>query len=201
MQTLKNCVSLPQWSKPYPISAHHGSSSAHWQKYKDAGLWDASIRKTGLWLKISASFCSEWSLMCFCLLEWQISSTYSKFWSRAHQQLVRQFPDGEKQLNQLFKVLCNTEDVAGYAPASVGDSEQWSSIASVAEDNRQNYCKAWTGKTLFSALYGMYTFALQEFKILLKASTPAGQTKTLKLAATQEDGFQEVWRRKRHSTH
>jgi hypothetical protein len=72
------------------------------------------------------------------------------------------FPDADAQLKQLFKVLCDIEDVAGYNPASVGESEQWSSIVSAAEDKRQNFCKALTGKTLFSALCGMYTVTLQE---------------------------------------
>jgi hypothetical protein len=55
-------------------------------------------------------------------------------------------------------------------------------------------------KNLFSALYGTYTVALHELKAVLKASTQAGQSKTPKSAATQEDGFKEVRRRKRHST-
>jgi hypothetical protein len=46
-----------------------------------------------------------------------------------------------------------------------------------------------TGKSRFSALYGTYTLALHELKAVLKASTPAGQFKTPKSAATQEDGF------------
>jgi hypothetical protein len=46
-----------------------------------------------------------------------------------------------------------------------------------------------------SALYGKYTVALQELKTLLKAHTPAGQSKT-----TEEDGSKEVRRRKRHSS-
>jgi hypothetical protein len=56
------------------------------------------------------------------------------------------------------------------------------------------------GKNLFSALCGKYTVALHELKAVLQASAPAGQSKTPKSAATQEDGFKEVRRRKRHST-
>jgi hypothetical protein len=85
--------------------------------------------------------------------------------------------------------------MARYIPASVGESEQWSSIVNIAEENRQNFCKVLNGKTLFSALHGKYTVTLQEFKAVLIASTPAGQSKTLKSSATQEDGFREVWRR------
>jgi hypothetical protein len=103
-------------------------------------------------------------------------------------------------VKQLFKVLCDFEDVERYTPALVGDSEQWSSIVSAAEENRQSFCKALSGKTLFSALYGMYTVALQKLKALLKTSNPADPTKTTNPALTQKDGFTEVWRRKRHST-
>jgi hypothetical protein len=65
---------------------------------------------------------------------------------------------------------------------------------------KQKFCKALNGKTLFSALYGTYTVALQALKALLKASSPAGKSETTKCAASQEDGFKEVRRRKRHST-
>jgi hypothetical protein len=81
-----------------------------------------------------------------------------------YRQLLGQFPDAEAQLKQLFKVVCDIEDVAGYTPASVGESEQWSSIVNFAEENRQNFCKKLNGRTLFSALNGTYTVALQELK-------------------------------------
>jgi hypothetical protein len=71
-----------------------------------------------------------------------------------YQQLIGQFPDANAQLKQLFKVICDIEEMARYTPASVGDSEQWSPIVSTVEQNRQNFCKALTGKTLFSALNG-----------------------------------------------
>jgi hypothetical protein len=117
-----------------------------------------------------------------------------------YQQLVAQFPDADAQLKQLFKLLCDIEDVAGYTPASVGDSDQWSSIVNTAEENQLNPCKALTGKILFSALYGTYTVTLKELRALLKASSSAGQTVTTKCAAHREDGFKEVRRRKRNSS-
>jgi hypothetical protein len=82
----------------------------------------------------------------------------------------------------------------------VGNSEQWPAIVNSAEENRQNLCKALSGKALFSALYATYTIALHELKAVLKASTQASQSKTPKSAATQNGGFKEVRRRKRHST-
>jgi hypothetical protein len=108
---------------------------------------------------------------------------YQAFWidkckalNSEYKRLLSQSPDADAQLKQLFKVLCDIEDVAGYTPASEGDSDQWSYIVNTAEDNRQNFCKALDGKTLYSALYGTYTVALQELKALLKASTTANPT-------------------------
>jgi hypothetical protein len=44
-----------------------------------------------------------------------------------------------------------------------------------------------------------YTFALHEFKIVLKANTPAVQSKSPRSSASQEDGFGEARRHKRHT--
>jgi hypothetical protein len=64
----------------------------------------------------------------------------------------------------LFKALRDIEDVAGYTPASVGESQDWNFIVSTVEENRANYCKALSEKTLYSALYGAYTVTLNEYK-------------------------------------
>jgi hypothetical protein len=94
---------------------------------------------------------------------------YQAFWTEKRKplkaeskRLLSQSPDADTQLKQLFKVLCDIEDVAGYTPASVGNSDQWSSIVIAAEGNRRNFCKALDRKTLYSALYGTYTVTLQE---------------------------------------
>jgi hypothetical protein len=88
--------------------------------------------------------------------------------------------------------------VAGYTPAAVGDSAEWTATVSAAEENRTKFCKALSGKTLFSALYGTYTVTFNSVKYILKASNSAGKTTE---KPTQEEGFQEVRRRKRqHST-
>jgi hypothetical protein len=77
------------------------------------------------------------------------------------------------------------KDFARYTPASVGESVQWSSIVNIAEEHRQNFCKALNEETLFSALNGTYAVALQELKALLKASSPAGKSETTKFATSQ----------------
>jgi hypothetical protein len=54
---------------------------------------------------------------------------YQAFWTNKRKsfkaesgKLVDQHPEAEPQLRQLFKVLCDIEYVAGFTPASVGES-------------------------------------------------------------------------------
>jgi hypothetical protein len=77
---------------------------------------------------------------------------------------VKKYPEAAPSLQQLFKVLCDIEDVASYTPPSVGESKEWAAIVSSAEDNRENYCKALRGKILFTALYGTITVTLNVLK-------------------------------------
>jgi hypothetical protein len=79
------------------------------------------------------------------------SDTCNKLKSE-YQQLIGQIPETDAQLKQLFIVICNIEEMARYTPASVSESEQWSSIVSTSEEKRQNFCKALSGKTQFCAL-------------------------------------------------
>jgi hypothetical protein len=65
-------------------------------------------------------------------------------------------------------VLCEIEDLDSYTPSSVGESKQWAATVSSAEVNRESYCKALRGKSLFSALYETYTVMLYELKKSLK---------------------------------
>jgi hypothetical protein len=122
---------------------------------------------------------------------------YQAFWAdkRASLQaeyntLIEKYPDADTQYRQLYSALCATEDVAGYTPAVVGESAEWTAVVSSAEDNRANYCKDLTGKTLFSALYGTYTVTLKELKSLLKASTTAAGLlrSQLKMQASKKFG-------------
>jgi hypothetical protein len=125
---------------------------------------------------------------------------YQQFWTEKRSALKTEYndivstdPDAGAPIHQLFRVLCDIEDVASFTPSSVGESEEWAAIVSSAEDNRESFCKALRGKPLFSALYGTYTVTLNELKNVLKASSQTGQRK-------QADDFKEVRSRKRHST-
>jgi hypothetical protein len=129
---------------------------------------------------------------------------HQAFWSMKRSSLqseyptfIEKYPDSDNQYRKILKVLCTIEDVAGSTPTAVGKSAEWTAVVSTTEENWASYCKALSGKTLFSALYGTYTVALQELKALLKVSTTTSQTAK---KPTQEEDFQEVRRRKRHSS-
>jgi hypothetical protein len=84
---------------------------------------------------------------------------YKTFWTckrktlkAEFQELVGKRPDAEAQLRQLFRVLCDIEDVAGYAPTSVGESEKWTAIVNTVEENLISFCNSLSRRTLYSAL-------------------------------------------------
>jgi DNA mismatch repair ATPase MutS len=119
--------------------------------------------------------------------------TYKQFWTDKRLKLNTQYkdlanthPDATPSIQQLLKVLCDIEKLANSTPISVGESKEWAAMISSAEDNREDYCKVLKGKTLFSALYGVYTVMLHDLNKLQKD------------IAQQADGFKEVHRRKRH---
>jgi hypothetical protein len=135
---------------------------------------------------------------------------YQAFWAnkRAALQAVYQAqkdqnPDGDAQYRQTLKVLCEIEDTASFTPGTVGESPEWASIVDSAEENAATFCKALSGKPLFSALHGTYTVALGQLKALFKKSIPGQRKETLNTAgpsSAPDDGFQEVRRRKRQSS-
>jgi hypothetical protein len=114
-----------------------------------------------------------------------------------YKTLVGNYPDADTQYWQLYSTLCAIEDVAGYAPAVVGESAEWTAVVSAAEENRANYCKALSGKTLLSAMYSTYSVTPTDLKSILKVGKSTEKS-TEKPA--QDENFQEVRRRKRHNT-
>jgi hypothetical protein len=120
-----------------------------------------------------------------------------------YHTLVQQYPEADAKLKQLLQVLGDIEDMAGHIPASVGNSAKWAAIVNAAEENGASYWKGLHGKTLFNALYDIYTVTLQELKAVLKVRTLAVQTnlqKTTGQQTTQDDGFQEERRQKNRAT-
>jgi hypothetical protein len=133
---------------------------------------------------------------------------YQAFWAKKctalqsdYHAVKGQIPDGDAQYRQLFKVLCTIEDTARFTPAKLGESPEWATIVEAAEENAAAFCKALSGKPLFSALHGLYTVTLGKLKVLLKNSAgQKGQKTNPGGPPTPDDGFQEVRRRKRQSS-
>jgi hypothetical protein len=119
-----------------------------------------------------------------------------------YQALRGQIPDGGAQYKQLFKLLCDIEDTASFAPGKIGESPEWASTVEAAEKNAATFCKALSGKPLFSALHGIYTVTLGELKAMLKNSAGQKKEKTNPGGPppAQDDDFEEVRRRKRQSS-
>jgi hypothetical protein len=60
---------------------------------------------------------------------------FKKFWSgdqstskSEYPGLVNKYPDSDGLIKQVYKVLCDIEDLAGYTPPSVGESNEWTSV-------------------------------------------------------------------------
>jgi hypothetical protein len=89
---------------------------------------------------------------------------FRKYWrqklsslkSQCHH-ITNKYPDAASVVQQVYKVLSVIEILGKCTPAKVGESSEWTSIVSNAEENRANFCKILKGKPLFSALYGIYT--------------------------------------------
>jgi hypothetical protein len=128
----------------------------------------------------------------------------SSLTSQCHD-ITNKYPEAASVVKQVYKVLSDIEILAKRTPAKVGESSEWTSIMSSAEENRANFSKIQKGKPLFSALYGICTLTLNELKAVLKVNAQARQcgavTKTSLESATHDDDFQEVKRRKRHISH
>jgi hypothetical protein len=98
--------------------------------------------------------------------------TYKQFWidkrlslNTQYKDLASTYPVAAPSIQQLLKVLC----------VSVGESKEWADVISLAEVNREDNCKVLKGKTLFSAVYGMYTVTLLVLYTPTYALAPYGQ--------------------------
>jgi hypothetical protein len=118
-----------------------------------------------------------------------------------YKELKRQYTEADQEYIRLFKIICDIEDMTSYTPAAVGKTVEWTAIVSAADKDRANYRNALTGKVLFSALLGTYTYTLNDLKSLAEANTSdRATTKAGNAKPVQEEGFKEVRRRKRQST-
>jgi hypothetical protein len=124
---------------------------------------------------------------------------YQAFWAEnraslqaEYKEIKKQYPDAETQYRRLFNILCDIEDVASFTPAAVGESAEWAAIVSAANDNRVNYCKVLSSKTLFSALYGNYTVTLNELKSLVRPAHQAQKNQPEKKASKKFEGGNDI---------
>jgi hypothetical protein len=67
---------------------------------------------------------------------------HQAFWAKKcaslqseYPALIEKYPDADIQYRQIFKVLCTSENVAGYTPSAVGESAEWTAVVSTAEEN------------------------------------------------------------------
>jgi hypothetical protein len=99
-------------------------------------------------------------------------------------------------------VLCDIEDTASFTPGKIGESPEWAATVEAAEENGTTFCKALSGKPLFSALHGIYTVTQGELNAMLKncAGQKKEKTNPGDSPPAQDNGFQEVRRRKRQSS-
>jgi hypothetical protein len=130
-------------------------------------------------------------------------SGFRKYWRHELSSLISEchartnkYPEAASVLQQVHKVFSDIEILARSRPARVGESSHWTTTLNSAEENRAKFCKFLDGKSLFSALYGMYTVTLKELVAILKVNAQEGQSgvmnKTSLESAAQDDDFQEL---------
>jgi hypothetical protein len=110
--------------------------------------------------------------------------------------IMNKYPGAASVPQQLYKVLNDIENLAGYTSAKVARSYECTSTINSTQENRENFYKGIDGKPLFSVLYDMYTATLNEMKAALKVSGEAGQSsavnKTSVKTTMAQGNFQKV---------
>jgi hypothetical protein len=98
-----------------------------------------------------SEFEKHWQHECQCLKE-------------EYKDIMKLHPDAADTIGQVYKVLGDRVALAGCTSASIGESEAWSHIVKGTKVDRTEFCKVLSWKQLFSALYGMYSVALNDLK-------------------------------------
>jgi hypothetical protein len=116
---------------------------------------------------------------------------------------VNKYPDASEVMKLVIKVLSDTVSLAHCTPVHVGESESWQAIVNCAMQNGTNLCKVFKGKSLFRALYGVYTVTLSDLKFVIQNSAakgPVGQTLQTPNGGINPEEFKEMKRRKRNTS-
>jgi hypothetical protein len=102
---------------------------------------------------------------------------YEAFWKHEDealleesQDIIQDFPDASDVIKRVVRIFSDIVSRASCTPAKVGGSEVWSQIVNEAKSERIKLCKTLKGKSLFNALYGVYSITLQELKTALQKS-------------------------------
>jgi hypothetical protein len=86
---------------------------------------------------------------------------FRKYWREKLSSLKSQYHDITNKypeaVQEVYKVLSDIEILAKCTPAKMGESSEWASIVSSAEENRANFCKILKGKPHFSTLRHIHT--------------------------------------------
>jgi hypothetical protein len=101
-------------------------------------------------------------------------------------------------IERVHLVLADISRLAGSTPSTVGESPQWSEVVINAAETSRNLYGGLNGKSLYSALHGVYTEVLLDLKCV-QDNTTSGQT-TNQGRQPEETEFLEQRRRKRNSS-
>jgi hypothetical protein len=66
--------------------------------------------------------------------------------------ITNKSPEAASALQQVHKMLSDTETFAKCTPARVGESSEWTTVVNNAEESRAKFGKCLDGKPLFSSL-------------------------------------------------
>jgi hypothetical protein len=82
--------------------------------------------------------------------------TYEQFWLREYNSLqseykviVNKYPDADKVLREVYKVLGDIVSLAECTPSNIGTCSEWSRIVDSAMESRIGLCKCLKGKNPF----------------------------------------------------
>jgi hypothetical protein len=72
------------------------------------------------------------------------------------KSLTVEAPEAKDVIQRVLKTLGDIVSLGSCTPVEVGQSDEWSQIVATAQEDREKLCAVIRGKTLFSALYGVY---------------------------------------------
>jgi hypothetical protein len=130
---------------------------------------------------------------------------YEKYWQTEGQSLkdeykslIKEYPDAEGSMTQAYNIINDIITLAGCTPVSIGNSKAWNDIAENAKNDKAALRGVLKGKRQFSALCGIYSVALCEFKQVLQTS--AKRTRSTDEKKNRLSEFTEQKRRKRSNS-